>query len=100
MELSWPGLIENVTEGLFSYQLNRDESHDTSTQETIERPRFGNGIVSMYVPRNLLKRNSSTLEEEFSPEKYFSITNGQLYPPIHVRPPLQQCWMGYQSIAT
>ena len=77
VELSWPGLIENVTEGLFSYQLNRDEQNrDTSTQETIvERPRFGNGMVSMYVPRNPLKRNSSTLEE-FSPEKYFSITKG------------------------
>ena len=77
VELSWPGLIENVTEGLFSYQLNRDEQNrDTSTQETIvDRPRFGNGMVSMYVPRNLLKRNSSTLEE-FSPEKYFSITKG------------------------
>ena len=25
VELSWPGLIENVTEGLFRYQLNRDE---------------------------------------------------------------------------
>ena len=36
----------------------------------------GNGMVSMYVPRNLLKRNSSTLEEEVSPEKYFSITKG------------------------
>ena len=68
VELSWPGLIENVTEGLFSYQLNRDEQNrDTSTQETIvERPRFGNGMVSMSVPRNLLKRNSSTLEEKFS----------------------------------
>ena len=78
MELSWPALIENVTEGLFSYQLNRGEqSRDTSTQETVvERPRFGNGMVSMYVSRNLLKRNSSTLEEEFSPEKYFSITKG------------------------
>ena len=37
---------------------------------------FGNGIVSMHVPRNLLKRNSSTLEEEFSPENFFSITKG------------------------
>ena len=79
VELSWPGLIENVKEGLFSYQLNRDEQNrDTSTQETIvERPRFANVMVSMYVPRNLLKRNSSTLEEEFSPEKYFSITKGR-----------------------
>ena len=78
VELSWPGLIENVTEGLFSYQLNRDDQHrDTSTQETIvERPRFGNGMVSMYVPRNLLKRNSSTLDEEFSRVEYFSITKG------------------------
>ena len=78
MELSWPGLLENVTEGLFSYQLNRDEQNRvTSTQETVvERPRFGNGMVSMYVPRNLLKRNSSTLEKEFFPEKYFSITKG------------------------
>ena len=78
VELSWPGLIENVTEGLFSYQLNRDEQNrDTSTQETIvERPRFGDGMVSMYVPRNLLKRNISMLEEEFSPEKYLSITKG------------------------
>ena len=78
VELSWPGLIENVTEGLFSYQVNRDEQNrDTSTQEfLVERPRFGNGMVSMYVPRSLLKRNSSTLEEEFSPEKYFSITKG------------------------
>ena len=77
VELSWPGLIENVT-CLFSYQLNRDEQNrDTSTQETIvEWPRFGNGMVSIYVPRNLLKRNSSTLEEEFSAEKYFSITKG------------------------
>ena len=32
-------------------------------------------MVSMYVPRNLLKRNSSTLEE-FSPGKYFFITKG------------------------
>ena len=30
----------------------------------------------MYVPRNLLKRNSSTLEGKCSPEKYFSITKG------------------------
>ena len=77
VELSWPVLIENVT-GLFTYQLNRDEeNHDTSTQETfVDRPRFGNGMISMYVPRNLLKRNSSTLQEEFSPEKYFSITEG------------------------
>ena len=73
-----PGLIENVTKSLFSYQLNRDEQNrDTSTEETIvERPRFGNGMVSMYVPRYLLKWNSSTLEEEFSPEKYFSIAKG------------------------
>ena len=78
VELSWPVLIENVTEGLFSYQLNRDEQNrHTTTQETIvERPRFGNGMVSMYVLSNLLKRNSSTLEEEFSPEKYFSMTKG------------------------
>ena len=78
MEFSWPGLNENVTESLFSYQLNRDEQNrDTSTQEAIvERPSFGKGTVSMYVPRNLLKRNSSTIEEEFSPEKYFSITKG------------------------
>ena len=78
VELSWPGLIENVTEGLFSYQLNRDkQNRDTSTQETIvERPRFGNGMISMYVPRNLLKRNSSTLLEKFPPEKYFFITKG------------------------
>ena len=78
VELSWPGLIENVTEGLFSYQLNRDEQNrDTSTRAPIvERPRFVNGMDSMYVPRNLPKRNSSTLEEEFSPEKYFSITKG------------------------
>ena len=77
-KLSWPGLIENVTEGLFSYQLNRDEQNrDTTTQETIvERPRFGNGMTSMYVPTNLLKLNSSTLEEKFSPEKYFSIEKG------------------------
>ena len=76
VELSWPGLIGNVTEGLFNYQLNRDKQNsDTSTQETIvERPRFGNGMVSMFVPRNLLKRNSFTLEKEFSPEKFFSIT--------------------------
>ena len=106
VELSWPGLIENVPEGLFSYQLNRDEQNrDTSTQETIvERPRFGNGMVSMYVPRNLLKRNSSTLDE-FSPREVFFhnerlLPFGQLYPPIHVRQTLQQCWMGYQSIAT
>ena len=75
LELSRPGLIENVTEGLFNYQLNREkQNRDTSRQTIVERPRFGNGMVSMYVPRNLLKRNSSTLEEEFSPEKYFSIT--------------------------
>ena len=105
--LSWPCLIENVTEGLFSYQLNRHEQNrDTSTQEAIvERPRFGNGMVSMYVPRNLLKRNSSTPEEEFSPEKYFFhneklLQFSQLCPPIHVGQPLQQCWMGNQSIAT
>ena len=30
----------------------------------------------MYVTRNLLKRNISTLEEDFSPEKFFSITKG------------------------
>ena len=50
VDLSWPGLIENVTKGLFSCQLNRDEQNrDTPTQETIiERPRFGNGMVSMY----------------------------------------------------
>ena len=41
----------------------------------VERLRFGNEMVSMYVPRNLLKRNSST-EEKFFPEKYFSITKG------------------------
>ena len=97
VELSWPGLIENVTEGLFSYQLNRDKEHrDTSKQETIvERPRFGNGVVSMYVPRNLLKRNSSTLEEEFSPAKFFFhnerlLQFGQLYPPIHMQEPLHR----------
>ena len=63
--LTWPGLIENVTEGLFSYQLIRDEENrDTSTHESIvELPPFGNGMASMYVPRNLLKRNSSALEE-------------------------------------
>ena len=33
-------------------------------------------MVSMYFPRNLLKRNSSTLEERFSPEKFLSITKG------------------------
>ena len=77
VELSWPGLIENVTEGLFSYQLNRDDQNRDTSQETIvERPRFGNGLVFMYVPRNLLKRNSSTLEEEISAEEYFSITKG------------------------
>ena len=78
VEFSWPGLIENVTEGLFSYQPNRDEQNrDTSTQETIvEGPRFVNGMVSLYAPRNMLKRNSSTLEEEFSPGKFFSITEG------------------------
>ena len=106
VESSWPGLIENVTEGLFSYQLNRDEQNrDTSIQETIvERPRFGNGMVSMYVPRNLLKRNNSTLEGEFSPQVFFHnerlLQFVQLYPPIHVQQPLQQCWMGYQSLAT
>ena len=78
VELSRPGLIENVTEGLFSYQLNRDKrNRDTSTQESIvERPGFGNEMVSKCVPRNLLKRNSSRLEEEFSPEKFFSTTKG------------------------
>ena len=78
VELSWPDLVENVTEGLFSYQLIRnEENRDTSTQETIvERPRFGNGMVSMYVPSNLLKRNTSKPEEEFSPEKFFSLTKG------------------------
>ena len=41
VELSWPGLIENVTEGLISYQLNRDKQHrDTSTLTIVERPRF------------------------------------------------------------
>ena len=65
VDLSRSGLIENVREDLFSYQLNRDEQNrDTSTQETIvERPRFVNRMVSMYVPRNLLKRSSSTLKK-------------------------------------
>ena len=78
VELSWPGLFEKVTEGLFSYQPIPDkQNHDTSTQETIvERLRFGNGMVSLYVPRNPLKRNIPTLEEELSPEKFFSKTNG------------------------
>ena len=78
MKLSWPSLIENVTEGLFSYQLSQDkQNRHTSTQETNnEWPRLGNGMVPMYVPRNLLKRNSSTLEEEISTEKFFSITKG------------------------
>ena len=95
LALSWPGLIENVTEGLFSYQLNRDEENrETSTQETnVERSRFRFGMVSMYIPRNVLKWNSSTLEEEFSPEK-FSITKGCYISvnsrPIHVRQPLRQ----------
>ena len=32
VEFSWPGVIENVTEDLFSYQHNRDEQNrDTST---------------------------------------------------------------------
>ena len=48
---------------------------DQHKKLSLKHPRFGNGLVSMYVPRNLLKRNSSTLEE-FSPEKYFSITKG------------------------
>ena len=76
MELSWPGLKENVTEGLLSHQLSRQEQNrDTSTQEsTVERPRFVNGMVSMYVPRNLLERNISTLGEGFSPESFFSET--------------------------
>ena len=77
VELTWPGCTENVTEGLFSYQLLRDEENrDTSTQETtVDRPRFGNGLVFMYVPRNLLNPDSSTLEE-FSSEKFLSITKG------------------------
>ena len=72
VELSWPVLIE----GLSSSQLNRDENFDTSLQEFIERPRFGHGMVSQYVRRNMLKRNCSTLQEKFSPEKFSSITKG------------------------
>ena len=67
VELSWPGLIGNVTEGLFNYQLNRDkQNRDTSTKKLLLSGR-------VLVPRNLLKRNSSTLEKEFSPEKFFSL---------------------------
>ena len=59
--------------GQFSFQLNPEEDkRGTSTQETIvELPPFGDRLVSMYVPRNLLEWNSSTLEEEFSPQTFF-----------------------------
>ena len=79
LELPWPDLIENVTEGLFSCQLDRDKQNRfTSTQETIvERPSFGNGMVSMYAPRNRpFKRNNSTMEEDSSWMMFFSITKG------------------------
>ena len=73
VELSCAGLIENVTEDLFNNHLNRnDEIRDTTTQKTIiERPHFGNRMVSMYVPRRLLQRNSSALDEELPAEVFF-----------------------------
>ena len=103
VELSWPGLIESVTEGLFSFQLNR-EKRDTLTQKSDERPGFGNGMVSIYALTACSYRTVLRLKKNLNLRSFFHdkrlLQFGQLYPSLHVRQPLQKCWLRYQSIAT